>query len=162
MAAMTRTRIAIALVLVAAACGKKATDGKTLDEPKADKPDTCAVAGAKQLAVWKPPAGCELHDLVDATWIKTADDLAAHLTCSGAPPAFAGPVVAISRELSPATVGFDAYDDGKTITWVSRQRNPCRGEYPPMPITLSYAFAVPDAGDRAYAESTCTVAFKCP
>jgi hypothetical protein len=162
MAAMTR--LTFVLVVLAAACGKKAPDGKTPDDTgdtTPDPPDTCAVAGATPLAVWTPPAGCELRDIGAATWIKTADDVAAHLACTGTAPAVTTPVVAISRQLSPATVGFDAYDDGKTITWVGKQRNPCPGEPPPMPITRTYAFTVPAGGDRAYAESTCTVAVKC-
>ncbi len=159
MAAMTR--IAIALVFVVA-CGKKAKDDKTLDD---STPDTCAVAGAKQLPAWPVPQGCSVKASSEPTWIRTDADLAAYLPCGPEVPEFdfpAPPLVAVQRTLSPATVGIDAYDDGTTITWVSRQRNPCPGEYPPMPVPVSYVFVASGAtGDRAYAESTCTVAFKC-
>ena len=153
------TRIAIALVLVIAACGKKALDGKPLEPPV--KPDTCAVAGATQLKAWPIPQGCSIKDADAPTWLRTDADLAAHVGCGSEVPEFdfpAPPLLAITRTLSPATVGIDAYDDRKTITWVSRQRNPCPNEHPPMPVPMSYVFVASGlTGDRAYAESTCTV-----
>lgn len=164
----TMTRLTCVLLVLAAACGKKATDGKTIDETKPDdtKPDPCAVAGAKQLPAWTVPQGCSVKVATDPTWIRTDADIATYLPCGPDVPEFdypAPPLLTIHRTLSPSTLGIDAYDDGKTITWVSRQREACPGEYPPMPAPVNYVFVASGlTGDRVYAESRCRVAFKCP
>lgn len=159
-------RLAISLVLVAAGCGKKAKDGGGSEPPPQPKPDPCAVAGATKLAAWKVPDGCAVKDAGEPTWIRTDADLAAHLVCGADVPEQdlpAPPLLAVERTLSPATVGIDAYDDGKTITWVSRQRNPCPGEPPPMPVPASFVFVASGlTGDRAFADKICTVDIKCP
>lgn len=156
----TLNRLAISLVVVGAACGKQARDGDTT-QPPPNPPDRCAVAGASKLAAWPIPQGCAVKDAREPTWIRTDADVAAHLTCGV--DAQALPLLAVERTLSPATIGIDAYDDGKTITWVSRQRKPCPGERPPMPVPASFVFvATGVTGERADAESTCTVEIKCP
>ena len=155
-------RLAISLLFVATACGKQAKDGGTTEPPPQPKPDTCAVAGAKQLPRFDVPAECSVKDVGAPTWLRTDADLAAHMPCSELQDLDL-PLLAIERTLSPATVGIDAYDDGKTITWVSRQRNPCPGEPPPMPVPATFVFSAAGlTGDRAFAESTCTVDIKCP
>ena len=41
-------------------------------------------------------------------------------------------LVVTARSASPAQVGTDVYDDGKVVTFVNRERTPCKGD--PQPI----------------------------
>lgn len=66
------------------------------------------------------------------------------------------------RVVSPATVGFDALDDGAKVTFVGRQRSPCPDDPRPMPMEQTLAYPIPVGGDRAVAETVCTVPTKCP
>lgn len=66
------------------------------------------------------------------------------------------------RTVSPATVGFDALDDGAKVTFVGRQRSPCPDDPRPMPMEQTLAYPIPAGGDRAFAETVCTVPTKCP
>ena len=110
------------------------------------------LGAAKLVTTWKPPEDCRWKGLAHGatTIMRNAADLkAGALDCPASGVDFAkDSVVVAGRALSPATVGVDVYDDGKKITFVSRQRDSCPNEYPPMPITVPIAFLIP-AGESA-------------
>ncbi len=130
----------------------------------------CKAAGLGDAALvktWRPPEVCHWRGLAQgATTIihSEVDLIAAALDC----PASSGidfaksNVVVTGRALSPATVGIDAYDDGKKITFVSRQREPCPKEVPAMPITVPIAFLIPAGELRTFGDAMCTQHYKCP
>jgi hypothetical protein len=92
-----------------------------------------------------------------------ADLLAGALDCPSSGIDFGkSNVVVAGRSLSPATVGIDVYDDGQKLTFVSRQRDSCPKEYPPMPITIAIAFLIPAGEARTFGEAMCKQAYKCP
>jgi hypothetical protein len=95
--------------------------------------------------------------------IHTADEL--HATClgSGAPIDFAKEELHVAiRTLSPAQVGYLAFDDGKTLTIVTQGMAPCPGAPPPYPTPLPFAYRLPVGTTRATAEATCAVPNSCP
>ena len=129
------------------------------------KPD--GLGAAKLVTTWKAPEACHWKGLAHgATTImrNEADLIAGALDC----PASSGVdftknhVVVTGRALSPATVGVDVYDDGQKVTFVSRQRDSCPNEYPPMPITVPLAFLIPADETRTFGEAMCKQPWKCP
>lgn len=132
-------------------------------------PPHCKAEGlgaARLVTAWKPPEACHWRGLAHGatTIMRTEADLVAGaLDCPASGVDFAkSNVVVAGRSLSPATVGFDIYDDGKTATFVSRQRDSCPKEYPPMPITVPIAFLIPAGETRTFGEATCKQPWKCP
>ncbi|MDB5213269.1 MAG: hypothetical protein JWO86_1196 [Myxococcaceae bacterium] len=115
---------------------------------------------------WQPPTACHWRGLAHgATTIihSEADLIAGALDCPASGVDFAkSSLVVTGRALSPATVGIDVYDDGKKVTFVSRQRDSCPNEVPPMPITVPLAFLVPAGETRTFAEATCKQVYTCP
>ena len=71
-------------------------------------------------------------------------------------------LVAAAYTLSPAGVGLGAFDDGKTVTLVSRQRSPCPGDPMPMPMNSTAWFVLPTGGERTFGAAACTVESTCP
>jgi hypothetical protein len=153
-------RIAILLTLVA--CNAEA-ETKTAD--------TCVATGkplGTKLTAWKPPAECTLKGGTQSPRSISNDaDARAHLECKD-PKAKLGvdfakqQLIVTSRSLSPAGVGFDVYDDGKKITVVSRQRNPCKNDPRPMPGPNTTMIFQTTGGARVFADAACTVESKCP
>lgn len=66
-----------------------------------------------------------------------------------------------ARSASPAQVGTDVYDDGKLVTFVNRERSPCKGDPQPMPGPTTTVLYQLSAGPRTFAEASCTVETKC-
>ena len=124
------------------------------------------LGSAKLVKTWKPPEDCHWKGLAHgATTVmrNEADLRAGALDCPTSGVDFAkDSVVVAGRALSPATVGVDVYDDGQKVTFVSRQRDSCPNEYPPMPITVPIAFLIPAGETRTFGEATCKQAWKCP
>ncbi len=137
------------------------------------KPGSCeatakAMKKATKLVAWKPPADCTAKGGARAPAMLSKEaDARVHLECKDANAKvgvdFAKrQLIVTSRSASPAGVGFDVYDDGKQVTFVSRQRMPCKNDPQPMPgpsQTLLYEAA---AGARTFADSSCNVETKCP
>jgi hypothetical protein len=174
-------RVCSMLVLVA--CSKPATTTSTSGSgssggsataattPVADAPtatpavDPCSAQGiglgsARELIAWTPPAGCSVAG-------DTANKVVypARPACTATPPAVAsGPIlVATTRSFSPAQVGLRAFDDGKTITFVSVQRSNCPNDPRPMPgPNQTFVFTVPTEGARKFDDRSCTMPRACP
>ena len=133
-------------------------------------PPRCKAEGlgaAKLVEPWKPPDGCHWRGLAHGTTtiIRSETDLiAGAMDCTATSGVdFAKTNLVVSgRTLSPATVGIDVYDDGKTLTFVSRQRDSCPKEYPPMPITIPLALLIPTGEARVFADAMCKQEWKCP
>jgi hypothetical protein len=154
---VTRALLAIAI----AACTKSPPQSPgTPPDPCA--PETLGLAGAKRLAAFPAPASsCSI----------TAPELPEIITvatrvfdCKGAQHGFdfeRHRLLAHERTLSPATVGVDAYDDGRTITFVGRQRAPCPGDPRPMPVPVTLLYTIETSGERTFAEAACTVTPAC-
>jgi hypothetical protein len=108
------------------------------------------------------PKGCTVTANAPTTLVTTESDMGVALACTTPHGIdFTKSSLAIVRTtLSPATVGIDALDDGKTVTIVSRQRASCKGDPQPMPMPVTRLFLV-DAGERAFADTTCTIESSC-
>jgi hypothetical protein len=156
------------LVAIVTACSSTPS---TQREGGSGTSDACSPAGigqpaAKPLAHWKAPDGCKVQQASGTRLIATEADARAVVECAAGVSLgidFGKQRLLISdRSLSPATVGFDAVDDGKRITFVGKQRPNCPGDPQPMPMAVSVTFLVEDAGDRTFAEAACTLERKCP
>jgi hypothetical protein len=131
-------------------------------------PPRCRADGlgaARLVTSWKPPETCHWRGLAHGatTIMRSETDLVAGaLDCPASGVDFTkSNVVVAGRSLSPATVGVDVYDDGKTVTFVSRQRDACPNEAPPMPITVPIAFLIPAGEGRTFGEAMCRQPWKC-
>jgi len=139
------------------------TTGAESSRCKAD-----GLGAAKLVTTWKAPESCHWKGLAHgATTImrSEADLVAGALDCpesaSSGVDFTKNSVVVTGRALSPATVGVDVYDDGEKVTFVSRQRDSCPNEHPPMPITVPLAFLVPAGASRTFGEATCKQPWRC-
>lgn len=164
---------ALALLLVVACARRRETDG-AIGAPPTPRagPATCAVAGveaAHPVERVGVPAGCTLSGGGAPTSprvIRTAEEMAAALTCSGAErPAVdlaTHDVVVVRYTMSPAHAGTEALDDGTTVTLVTRFRPPCPRDPMPMPMNGTLAFTLPKGAVRGYREASCTLPLRCP
>ena len=149
------------------------TDGKTDAGGKTDpntRPDPCAAAalgltGSAPLAPWTIPSGCTPRGAAGEHIARSEAALAERLECTGTTPGIdftKTAILSVGYTLSPAGAGLGAFDDGKVVTLVSRQRNPCPGDPMPMPMNTMAWFSLPADGERSFANTTCVVDSKCP
>lgn len=161
----------------AEARGKVATpevvEPTTPPPAKADavsKPDPCGAAAlglgqAVALARWTPPpTGCTPQGSGTAI-VRSGAELATRLECA------AGTVAAIDfsqhallshgYSISPAGAGLVVFDDGKVVTLVTRQRDPCPGAPMPMPMNATAWFLLPAGAERTFANTICTIDSQC-
>ncbi len=132
-------------------------------------PDPCGAAAlglgpAAALAPWTPPPGCSPRG--DGQAILRSDaELAPRLECTAGMNHLVdftrNALLVVGYTLSPAGAGLGAFDDGKVITLVTRQRNPCPGESMPMPMNTAAWYLLPAGAERSFADKTCTIASKC-
>lgn len=143
---------------------------RTTEPPAVDKPDPCGpaalgLAAARPLAPWTLPAGCTPTGGPGKQLIRSDAELRAALTCpDGVAPGVdltKDALLVVGYTLSPAGVGLGALDDGKLVTLVSRQRNPCPNDPMPMPMNTTAWFVVPGGGERTFADKVCTVDSTC-
>jgi hypothetical protein len=126
--------------------------------------------GARELPVVAAPPGCSFQALESLERPEVlADDaaVAARLACApGTTPALAlgdDQLMLAAHRLSPASVGLAVFDDGATITYVSRQRPPCADDPPPMPSpSVPLAFRLPRGATRAFRTLACDLPPSCP
>lgn len=149
------------------------TDGKPDAKPDADptnQPDPCAAAAlgltqAAPLAPWTVPSGCTPRGASGEHIARSEAALAQRLACASTTPGVdftTTAILSVGYTLSPAGAGLGAFDDGKVVTIVTRQRSPCPGGPMPMPMSATAWFSLPAAGERTFANTTCTVESKCP
>lgn len=156
------------LVMLTPSC--RGEPESTVEPPAADTADPCSatalgLGAAAPLSPWKPPTGCTSRS--SGTGLVRSDaELAARIACAAGSSAGVDftktALLATTYTLSPAGVGLSAFDDGKVVTLVSRQRNSCPGEPMPMPMSMTAWFSLPAGGERSFANSVCTVPTKCP
>jgi len=155
------SRLVILCVLIGCSSKKPENQGSSSDPCS---PAALNLPKAKPLVAWQPPEGCTVHDSSIPKIMRTPEDSKTRFECKGALFGFdfssRGLLVA-ERTLSPGTTGVDVLDDGKTVTFVSKMQTPCPNETPPKPTPISLVYAI-SAGDRAFAEASCTVERKCP
>ncbi len=137
------------------------------------KPGSCEAvakqhAKSKKLALYKVPADCTPSGGDREPYAITSDGAARPFVTCKDPKAKLGidwkqhQLVVTARSASPAEVGIDVYDDGKVVTFVSRQRPSCKNDPRPMPgpnTTFLYQLG---AGARTFAEGSCNVERTCP
>ncbi len=139
-------------------------------EPKAGSCEATAKQHAKSTKVtaYKPPADCTPKG-GDRTphLITSSADARSNLACKD-PNAKLGvdfknnQLIVTARSMSPAQVGMDVYDDGKVVTFVHRDREPCKNDPQPMPgPNTTFLFKI-TSGARTFAEAACSIATKCP
>jgi hypothetical protein len=156
-----------------------AADGKATPptgEPVTPEPatdpagsDPCGAAAlglgpAAALAPWTPPPGCSPRGAGQAI-LRSDDELAPRLECTAGMNHLVDftrhALLVVGYTLSPAGAGVGAFDDGKIITLVTRQRTPCPGDPMPMPMNTAAWYLLPVGAERSFADKTCTIASKC-
>lgn len=166
-----------ALLLLVATCAcsarTRASDGsgdsagqEAADAPCA--PATLGLADATVIPSWRPPPGCTYTGGgADGTRVLVTSDaeLAQHFTCAeGAASGLdfaASQLVVETRSLSPAGVGGEVVDDGRTVTYISRFRSPCPDDPMPYPMNVSVFYLLPAGQSREFAEASCTLPPDC-
>lgn len=133
------------------------------------KPDPCGAAAlglgsAVALPLWTPPPGCSPRG--DGTKILRSDDeLTPRLECTAGLNHLVDftkqALLSVGHTLSPAGAGMLAFDDGKVVTLVSRQRNPCPGDPMPMPMNTTAWYLLPVGAERTFADKICTLDSQC-
>lgn len=161
----------IMAAIAIAACGRpgaKAGDASPAADESKCEPKALGLADAKPLAPWKMPAGCKYQGGHGVTLlIESAEHFQALFACDDAAGKTGGidfegsSLVFQETQLSPAGMGTSAVDDGAKVTLISRQRNPCPGEPPPMPIPYTIAYLVQGKAKRSMASTACTVDVSC-
>lgn len=159
--ARTLPRVLFALVASAACAPARAAGDDGPCSARALK-----LGAAKPVAALPIPTGCTVRGAGDEpVLVRTRAALDQHLACpAGAAPAIdfeRQALVVVSRMLSPATVGIDAFDDGKVVTLVTRSRRPCPDDPRPMPTPASYLYVVGAQPTRGFAEAQCTTDSRC-
>ena len=176
--------LVVPLLAVLAACGSapesattKDPSGKTgtaavkttPDTPDAAKPDPCGATAlglgqAVALELWSPPPGCSPRGTGQAI-LRSDAELGPRIECTAGQNQLVDwtrhALLAVGYTLSPAGAGVAAFDDGKVITLVSRQRNPCPGDPMPMPMNTTAWFQLPAGGERSFADKVCTIDSTC-
>jgi hypothetical protein len=143
------------------------TASTAVTEPALPRCKAEGLGAAKLVDPLKLPDSCHWRGLAhgSTTIMRSEADLAAgalDCTTSSGVDFAKNNVVVSGRSLSPATVGIDVYDDGKKLTFVSRQRGSCPNEYPPTPITIPLALLIPAGETRTFADAMCKQEYKCP
>jgi hypothetical protein len=123
------------------------------------------LAAAKPLTMWKPPANCGMHGDEHPKLLRSEDDVSAYLSCNAGVHSGVDfksySLVILTLHDFPARAGDEVVDDGKTVTIIHDQMQPC-GHYAPHPgPDYTLAFLVP-AGDRTFADTVCNVDVSCP
>lgn len=150
---------------------KTGTADNRTTPPAADtaKPDPCSAAAlglgdAVALELWNPPPGCSPRGNGKAI-LRSDDELTPRLECSAGMNHLVDftrhALLVIGYTMSPASAGISAFDDGKVITLVSRQRNQCTGGPMPMPMNAAVWFQLSAGAERTFADRICTVESQC-
>lgn len=133
------------------------------------KQDPCGaealrLGSARVVAPWTIPAGCTPKGGQGNTIARSEEELKAVLECASGSGVDFGKqaVLVVGYSLSPAGAGMHAFDDGKVVTLVTRQRSPCPNDPLPMPMNTMAWFSLPTSGERTFANTTCVVDSKCP
>jgi hypothetical protein len=146
------------LLLLAASCSSAS----------AQPADPCSagalgISPAVPLVPWTPPAGCTLDHPAARAIVQSQTDLAALLKCS--PPAFDfdhDSLLVVTWPASRTATGLEAFDDGTTVTVVTRSRAPCPHESPPMAMTRTDFFVIASAhASRNFGDRSCVASSAC-
>ena len=156
--------LSFGILMLAAGCAAKSS-GSGSGQP--DGADTCDLAAlglgsARNVPAWTPPVACKQSDGAGAAGIvRTEEGFRARFICAnGASSGIdfqQNQLVVQVRTLSPAGVGGEIADDGKTVTYVSHFRRNCPDEPRPMPMGYTVMFLLPAGADRQFADASCTV-----
>jgi hypothetical protein len=169
-------RVLSLVTTLALGCGAResAQEGATTQAvstpPEASR--HCTPAGletAQALPMVVLPQGCSFVSpgvLQAPLVLSTEEGFVGHLHCEGASPPVvdfeANDVLVVGHTASPAYGGGAVLDDGARVSFVTMQRTPCPGEYPPTPTPMSFAFLLPKGATRTWGEAMCTLAPHCP
>lgn len=161
-----RTHIALALLMTARCQRNTPTDSAVLAVARdACSAETLGLRGVRPVTTLRLPPGCTLRRVGDAPITSEAAFRAA-LSC----PEGASVTVDFSREQlvgveylqSPAGAGLAAFDDGQTLTVVSRFTANCPDDPRPMPMPpVTWWLRVEGLAPRAMGAATCTVPRRC-
>lgn len=153
------------------ACAHEADGGARQSPPSNGGDATCTVPGlerARRLDVVALPRECTFTaggSFAAPRVLHTEEELAAAITCQGSvPPSIdmaVSDVYVVAYTMSPASTGVLTFDDGATLTFVSRFRQPCPDDPMPMPMNATFAFTMPKNASRTYAEANCTLPLDC-
>ncbi len=149
-------------------CVEKGRPHEASPSEAACSPAKLGLRDVKALVSWKSPAGCRVHGSLGPPpkVLHSEEQFHAHFSCPAGTSSgidFAhDSLVFRDHMLSPAGVGSDLYDDGRTVTIVSRFRSPCPDDPHPMPVPFTLTFLLPAGGERKFAEMACNVESRCP
>lgn len=139
----------------------------------ATEPLTCTVdglAGAELRPPLRLPVGCSFAQGGTVTAprvLRTAEEVLGALSCPETDLAALGidpsqqDVYVLGYTMSPASAGQSVYDDGQTLTYVSRFRPPCPNDPMPMPMNVTMAWLMPKDATRATREASCSLPERC-
>ena len=178
---MPRILLAVPILAALVSCGSAPESTTTSKDPAtriaadagpvtdSPRPDPCGAAAlglgqAAALEPWTPPPGCSPRG--DGQAILRSDaELTPRLECTAGMNHLVDftrhALLVVGYTLSPAGAGLGAFDDGKVITLVTRQRNPCPGAPMPMPMNAAAWYLLPVGAERSFADKTCTIESKC-
>jgi hypothetical protein len=120
------------------------------------------LGAAHVVPAWTLPAGCKLADGADSEGVVHSDkEFAARFSCPAGSTAgidfAAQELVMESRQMSPAGVGGEVVDDGKTVTYLDHMRATCPDDPRPMPMSYPVMYLLPAGAERKHAEASCNV-----
>lgn len=176
LAMLSGLALALALAACSLGCGTGSTTSSTSTTTssstttptaagEACSPAKLGLGEAKPVTPWKLPAECKLrHGNQGLTFARTAEELGAQLDCANGSAGIdlTKHALAVARRMmSPAQVGTNVVDDGKTLTFLLRTRNPCPNDPRPMPTPETILFLVPAGGERAVKDLSCMVPSSC-
>jgi hypothetical protein len=175
---MSRLAI-VCLALLECSSPPRKSGGKDEPEPepkagtktKPEAIDPCApsqlgLGAARQLQPWAAPAECTAKSGGSGpTAITSEQAWAERFECPKGTKSgidFAKQQLMVDdKTLSPAGAGTTIVDDGTKITFIERQRSPCKGDPQPMPIGFTLGFLLPAGAERTYETRACTLPPSC-
>jgi hypothetical protein len=137
--------------------------------PKPAVPATCTIdgiEGAHPVGGVSLPTTCSFSASGSPSAPLRVDDPTKAVSCEAGTAAVMDlggqDLVVVRYEISPASTGLEVYDDGTTVTFATRFRQPCPNDPHPMPMQQIFGFMLPKGEARTWREANCTLPLDCP
>ena len=127
-----------------------------------------SLEGSTSLALYSLPQGCSFNAVGNTNApqvIRSQEALAGVVSCEGRslPQLDLAnfELWLIAYAIGPAYAGVEVFDDGTTVTFLSRSRLPCASDIMPAPMNGVLGFMMPKGTTRQHAEASCTLPQSC-